>query len=170
MEWRVFAEFPRYSVSNTGLVKNNNTGKMLKPQVESNGYLRVLLYPEKKHRLIHRMVALTFIPNIKNKPCINHIDGDKQNNCDSNLEWCTYQENCQHARSVLNRGASIETMRRNADRNREFHKKKVLCVETQKVYESFASAEKELGLCGRTISNVINGRSHTAGGFHWQYA
>lgn len=170
MEWRTYAEFPRYSVSDAGVVKNSETGRVLKPQIEKNGYLRVLLYPEKKHRSVHRMVALTFIPNANNKPHINHIDGNKQNNAVSNLEWCTQQENCRHAIDVLGRHTSIETMRKNAERNREFHKKKVLCVETQKVYESIATAERELGLCHSSINNAVRGRSKTAGGFHWRYA
>jgi hypothetical protein len=46
---------------------------------------------------IHRLMAKTFISNPDNKPCVNHIDGDKVNNKLPNLEWCTYSENLRHA-------------------------------------------------------------------------
>lgn len=51
----------------------------------------------KKTFLLHRIIALAFIPNIENKPFVNHIDGDKHNYSISNLEWVTSSENCIHA-------------------------------------------------------------------------
>lgn len=59
------------------------------------GYLYVNLYKEHKtyKRLIHRLVAEAFIPNPNNKPCIDHIDGDRTNNNVDNLRWCTHSEN-----------------------------------------------------------------------------
>lgn len=48
-------------------------------------------------RSYHRAIAETFIPNPENKPCVNHIDGNKLNNAIDNLEWVTYSENTKHA-------------------------------------------------------------------------
>jgi hypothetical protein len=45
---------------------------------------------------IHRLIAETFIPNIDNKPEVNHKDGNKLNNHIDNLEWSTHKENCEH--------------------------------------------------------------------------
>jgi hypothetical protein len=52
---------------------------------------------ETKKVYLHRILAELFIPNPENKPCVNHKDGVKYNNSLSNLEWCTYQENNNHA-------------------------------------------------------------------------
>ena len=51
----------------------------------------------RKNILVHRMVAITYLPNIDNKPEVNHIDGNKLNNNTSNLEWVTKKENGNHA-------------------------------------------------------------------------
>lgn len=56
----------------------------------------------KKSIKIHRVVALTFIPNPENKSDVNHINGNKEDNNLENLEWTTRQENMQHYYNYLN--------------------------------------------------------------------
>lgn len=64
-----------------------------------NRYLTVQLVKdgECKYPSVHQLVALAFVPNPEGKPFVNHKDGDKSNNCFTNLEWVTNQENQLHA-------------------------------------------------------------------------
>jgi hypothetical protein len=80
-----------YAVSSFGRVANLNTGKILKPHFNHNGYSVVQLYKDKKAKTkrIHRLVAEAFIPNPKNFPEVDHIKPDKQNNTVSNLRWAS---------------------------------------------------------------------------------
>lgn len=88
-----------YKVDREGTVYSKQTGLPLAPATNKYGYKVVGLWENGKQSTytVHRLVALAFIPNPDNKPCVNHIDGDKGNNLVSNLEWCTYSENTLHA-------------------------------------------------------------------------
>lgn len=112
VEWKPVKGYEGlYEVSNDGrikaLKKRVDRGKchreweehFLKQAADMNGYLRTSLAMNGKNTTIkvHRLVAETFIPNPENKPEVNHIDGNKQNNDVSNLEWCTRSENLKHA-------------------------------------------------------------------------
>ena len=74
-------------------------GKERVPSIDKCGYKMVSLKKQGVMRgmLIHRLVAEAFIPNPENKPCINHINGDKLDNRVENLEWCTHAENIRHS-------------------------------------------------------------------------
>lgn len=91
----------KYAITEDGKIfsysKNYGFGchkdKWLKSYIRSKtGYLALLL-GRKNPYFVHQLVALTFLPKIRGKNCINHIDGDKLNNHFSNLEWCTNSEN-----------------------------------------------------------------------------
>jgi len=88
-----------YEVSSLGKVKNAKTGRILKAHVGQYGYESVSLSLQGKSKtyIVHRLVALAFIPNPENKPEVNHKDGKKTNNRKSNLEWATSAENQRHA-------------------------------------------------------------------------
>lgn len=74
-------------------------GQHLKPYTDRKGYNCIKIYINGKRiaQKIHRLVAIHFIFNPDNKPCVNHLDLNKRNNCVSNLEWCTSKENTHHA-------------------------------------------------------------------------
>jgi hypothetical protein len=88
-----------YEVSSEGRVRSLKTGKFLKTRFSWNGYERVCLNKNNKSIafLVHRLIAIAFIPNQESKRCVNHIDNNPINNNVVNLEWCTQKENIQHA-------------------------------------------------------------------------
>jgi len=83
-----------YYVTEDGKVIGKK-GNYLKSYICPKGYLKMKV--NGVSRLVHRLVAETFIPNPNNLPQVNHIDKDKTNNNISNLEWCTDTYNKHHA-------------------------------------------------------------------------
>jgi hypothetical protein len=96
--------FENYSIDETGKVTNTNSGRVLKPSLNENGYLYVHLWKDgKSHsRTAHRLVAEVFIKNPDKKPFVNHIDANRSNPHKDNLEWCTQAENIAHAYRIGN--------------------------------------------------------------------
>jgi hypothetical protein len=85
-----------YTIDTLGVVRNEDNNKTLKGTSLSKNNRYVKIHLDKFYAL-HRLVALHFIPNPDNLPCINHKDGNRYNNTVSNLEWCTQQDNVKHA-------------------------------------------------------------------------
>ena len=99
--WKGVEGYNDYQISNFGRVKSfkRNKERMLKPRQSGNGYMAVELFISGKgnNKYIHRLVAIAFLPNMENKPEVNHLNGQKDNNTLNNLEWSTGSENMIHA-------------------------------------------------------------------------
>lgn len=103
--WNKIPNFSRYEASSLGRLRSinyKNTGKkvVLKPSICEDGYLKTMLLSDNgkyKSWRVHKFVALAFLGLIPKGLEINHIDGNKQNNRPSNLEYCTRSYNCKHS-------------------------------------------------------------------------
>lgn len=96
MAWKKISRNTSYSINENGEIRNDKTGTIKKPYInKANGYLTVDLYSGNVATkvTVHRLIAEAFIPNPENKPCIDHADGNRQNNSISNLRWASYSEN-----------------------------------------------------------------------------
>ena len=105
-EWKKVDEY-EYEVSNYGNVRRIGSDKSLKPGISNKGYYVIGLHKngKKSNKLIHRLVAIAFIPNPENKPFIDHIDNSRTNNNIENLRWCSLSEN-QHNRAKNRKNTS----------------------------------------------------------------
>lgn len=169
IEWRKIPGFPNYEVSNTGFVRNGH--KIIGTQCRRDGYIKCSL-TYKRFRLstsVHRLVAMVFIPNLENKPCVNHKNCNRADNRVENLEWCTYKENnnygdiqVRHSRSIMGHpklGAAGRPM------------KPVLRIKNNTYigfYESCQDASRKTGVNYRHISECCLLKRRSAGGFIWR--
>ena len=138
--------------------------RILKNGKDGHGYPHVNLVKNgvKKFVAIHRMVAEAFIPKVKGKNYVNHIDSDYTNNSVDNLEWCTSSENIIHGWRFGKRVAV----------NRTPVTMFTLNGEHVKNFESVAEASRYTGICENGIRYCCKNKPkyHTAGGYKWQYS
>ena len=151
-----------YSLFIRGFVRT--TPKKLKQFKNNNGYYQVYLMTDdnkQKWFRVHRLVAEVFIPNPENKPYVDHINGNREDNSIDNLRWCTQKENCNNPISI-NR---YKNCKKNNKEIEQYNK----CYELLGVYKSISEASKLLNIKACNIVNNLKCRQKTAGGFIWKY-
>lgn len=161
-----FLGYPNYSVTDDGRVfsldyHREGYKKELKPRLYC-GYNRITLCKDGKVKyiLIHRLVALAFIPNPDNLPIINHKDENPSNNNVENLEWCSIKYNNTYG-TRLERSAIA-----NWKPIRQFTKDGLFIKE----YTSLKEAARQTGFYKSAISQCCNGKLKSSHGYIWRYA
>lgn len=157
-----------YYVARTGEIFGPK-GDIMKPYKSNRGYLRLYLTVNGKRQQVsvHRLVALLFCPNPDMKLEVNHIDGNKENNNASNLEWCTRSENEQHARAT---GLKTPIIGKYLGKDNKLSKPFV-CVETGKVYYCLRELWEELGYDKNCCSHIARAckYGYLDHGYNWRY-
>ena len=199
-----------YQVSNLGRVKSLGRfidnlvrghywqeERILKPRKTKRGYLIVTLSKNNKLKYftVHRLVAITFISNTKNKPQIDHINADKTDNSVNNLRWVTAKENVNNpltiaSLSIAKKGKNNPMFGKTGKNSPIFGKKhseetkrkisarlsgknhpqaqKVRNIETKEIFDTIRDAEKKYNLSRSCIAYAIKHNGKSAG-YHWEY-
>ena len=151
--WVKIEDFPRYSISSWGRVRidgsriKSDIGKIKKPFLSKDGYYRIELKNKKGRKKFNlsRLVALHFIPNPGDKEQVDHINGDRLFNYYKNLRWVTLQEN-------------LTSPLREVKVN-----KRVICINTGKVFNTITEAAESVGLTRQSISFSCRNYGYSAG-------
>lgn len=183
-EWKEVPDYEGlYMVSTSGRVvsldritctkdgnQRHNKPSLLNPQKEGKaGYYRVNLRKNGKTKTcnIHRLVAMTFIPNPLNKPEVDHIDTDKTNNNVKNLRWCSAVENM---RNPLTMKRMRITVYDNITKHKRFTRP-VASIKNGNIVKMYPSLRSVLqdGYDPDCVWNCCNGKSKIHGELQWMY-
>lgn len=144
-----------YRINKKGDIYSYYTNKILKQRNSKKGYpsVRLIINGKGTTKVVHRLVAQTFIPNPDNHPQVNHIDGNKENNSVENLEWCTNDYNMKH---------SWEIGLRKSLKGEEIGTSKLLKHEVVEIYESKESSyelAKKYDINISTVNLIRSGKT-----------
>lgn len=178
-KWKNVKGYDNYIVSDEGDIMNKNTGRILKPIHDSRGYCQLHLYQNgiRTTVMLHKIVADAFISNPENKPEVDHIDTDKDNNWVSNLQRVTRKENIsnpltlQHMRDNHPKGDTHPNYGKRGS-NAVTHKAVLqysLDGEFIREWPSIIEAGEGTGVNSSCISSCCKGKLKTSGGYIWRH-
>lgn len=145
-----------YAATSCGKIWSYRRKRFLKLDGFRGNYIMVTLRDKDgkdKSHYVHRLIAMTYIPNPDNLPQVNHKDETRDNNCVNNLEWCTSGYNLAYSH--------IQQKRRFIP---------IYCVELDRTFKSAYEAARELGLYPNNIRDCCAGMFERTGGLHFRYA
>jgi len=168
-EWKVIPDYPKYSCSNLGRIKNNETNQIFSPYKLPTGYCKVQLRKENKSKTfnVHQLIAKTWIPNLENKTSVNHKNKIRDDNRVENLEWATHTEQQQHKIQY-----DKDNNKSNNIPKRAVWKCDRETKERIQYYESVQEATRNLNgtqTMAKAISKCACGYRNSAYGFFWEY-
>jgi len=156
MKRKTIKNYSNYEIDEEGRVYSKVTG-IEKKRYKVKGYYLVTLFDKgkKQSKLVHRIVAESFIPNPKNKRCVNHKDSNKLNNNLSNLEWMTHKENTRHA--IESGTMKISGINNPKAKLTEFQVRQIRKKIKNKI--PYSKIMNEYGVSKSTIVSIGSGRS-----------
>lgn len=179
-----YSTFEGYKITNTGEVYSyilqgrptdgksridyNIEPQLINQAISANGYYHISItdFNKRKYPNVHRLVALAFIPRVKGKDYVNHINGNKLDNRLENLEWVSFKENLDHAKD-------IGLVPRFANGRNKPVDQLTLDGEYIQTFDCLTDAANSLGFKEggeSAISKVCSGRQKTSGGYKWRYS
>lgn len=169
--------FPGYVIYSDGRIYSEKSNRFMRPNTSKRtGYQLIELATQNgpKRMLVHRLVALAFLPNPTNLPQVNHKNEIRHDNRVENLEWCTAKYNINYgncrAKIRRNRHISEENLAKFQAAGTKAVMRPVINLDTGEVFECAAYASAYYGATGVThIVDVCKGRRKTALKHHWAY-